>query len=62
MEQKRLTKSPVNRMICGVCGGIGDYLNIDPTVIRLAWAFLTIFSFGTCLVIYILAAIIMPES
>lgn len=35
MEPKRLCKSKTNRMIAGVCGGIGEYLNIDPTVIRL---------------------------
>ncbi len=34
MEQKRLIKSFRNKMICGVCGGIGEYFNIDPTVIR----------------------------
>lgn len=61
MEEKRLTKSSGNRMICGVCGGIGEYLKIDPTVIRLAWALLTFCSIGTCLIVYIIAALIMPE-
>ena len=57
---KRLVKS-ANRMICGVCGGIGEYLNIDPTVIRLIWVVLTIASFGTGVIAYIIAALIMPE-
>lgn len=57
---KRLVKS-TNRMICGVCGGIGEYLNIDPTVIRLIWVILSIASFGTGLIAYIIAALIMPE-
>ena len=35
METKRLYKSSTNRVLCGVCGGIGEYLNIDPTIIRL---------------------------
>ena len=35
MEQKRLYRSRENRMICGVCGGIADYFNVDPTLIRL---------------------------
>lgn len=48
-------------MICGVCGGIGEYLNIDPTVIRLIWVILSIASFGTGLIAYIIAALIMPE-
>ena len=35
MEQKRLYKSRQNRMLCGVCGGIAEYFNIDPTIVRL---------------------------
>ena len=35
MGPKKLYKSIENKMICGVCGGIGEYLNIDPTLIRL---------------------------
>lgn len=42
MENKRLYRSSTNYMICGVCGGIGEYFNIDPTLVRLAWV---IFSF-----------------
>ena len=59
MGDKKLTKSS-NRMICGVCGGIGEYLGIDPTVIRLLWV---IFSFmgGAGILAYIVAAIIVPE-
>ncbi len=59
MGDKKLTKSS-NRMICGVCAGIGEYLGIDPTVIRLLWV---IFSFmgGAGLLAYIVAAIIIPE-
>jgi len=37
MENKRLYRSSTNYMICGVCGGIGEYFNIDPTLVRLAW-------------------------
>ena len=35
MEQKRLYRSTRNKMICGVCGGIAEYFNIDPTLVRL---------------------------
>ena len=35
---KRLYRSKNDRMLCGVCGGIGEYLDIDPTLIRLVWA------------------------
>lgn len=57
---KRLIKSN-NRMVCGVCAGIGEYLTIDPTVIRLLWVVFSIASFGTGLLAYIIAALIMPE-
>ena len=60
MEQKKLTKSATNRMICGVCAGIGEYLGMDPTVIRLLWVLLTFFG-GSGIIAYITAAIIIPE-
>lgn len=57
---KTLYKSQINRKLCGVCGGIGEYLNIDPTVIRLLWILFT-FCGGCGLLAYIIAAIVMPE-
>lgn len=57
---KRLTKS-YNKMVCGVCAGIGEYFGIDVTVIRLIWAILSVVSFGTGVIAYIVAAIIMPQ-
>ena len=60
MEQKRLYKSSTNRVLCGVCGGIGEYFNVDPTVIRLIFL-LFVFGVGSGLLAYIVAAIIMPE-
>lgn len=59
--EKRLYKSSTNRVLCGVCGGIGEYLNIDPTIIRLL-CLLLICGWGSGLIIYIIAAIIIPES
>lgn len=56
---KRLLRSKSNRMISGVCGGIGEYLNVDPTIIRLLAVVLG-FS-GSGLFVYIVAAILMPE-
>lgn len=58
---KRLVKSS-NRTICGVCGGIGEYLGIDPTVIRLLWIILSFASLGTGLLVYIIAALVVPEA
>lgn len=41
MGDKRLYKSSENSMLCGVCGGIAEYFDIDPTLVRLAWVILT---------------------
>lgn len=57
---KKLTKSSTDRMLCGVCAGIAEYANLDPTVIRLAWVIFCLAG-GSGLIAYILAAIIMPE-
>ncbi|MCI8599706.1 MAG: PspC domain-containing protein [Lachnospiraceae bacterium] len=59
--EKRLTRSRTNKMICGICGGVGEYFNIDPTVIRLIWAVLSIGSLGTGIIVYIIASVIVPE-
>ena len=59
-ERKRLYKSRNNKMICGVCAGIAEYLGIDPTVVRLIWAALGLT--GTGILLYIIAALVMPEN
>ena len=56
---KKLYKSN-NRMICGVCAGIAEYLGIDPTVVRLIWVALGLT--GTGILLYIIAALVMPEN
>lgn len=62
MDNKKLYRSETNKMVAGVCGGLGEYFNIDPTLIRLIWAVLTVFTviFGG-IVLYILATIIIPS-
>ena len=57
---KQLTRDTDNKMIAGVCSGIANYLNVDPTVIRLIWA-IAISFFGTGAFLYLIAWIIMPE-
>ena len=58
MEPKKLYRSERNKMICGVCQGVAEYINIDPTVVRLLWV---IFGFtGLGVFAYIVAAVIMP--
>lgn len=61
MEPKRLFKSKRNKMIFGVCGGIAEYFNADPTVVRLLVALLSFGSCGTGIVAYLVAAVIIPE-
>ena len=56
-ERKRLYKSRNNKMICGVCAGIADYFNIDPSIVRVLWAVLAL----TGVLAYIACAIILPE-
>lgn len=59
---KRLYRSEKDRMLAGVCGGIGQYFGIDPTLVRLGWVIVTIFpSCGFGLLAYIIAAIIIPK-
>jgi len=60
MQNKKLTKSRTDKKLCGVCGGFAEYLNLDPTVVRLIWVLLVLFA-GTGVLAYIIAALIMPE-
>lgn len=57
--EKKLHKSS-NRILCGVCGGIAEYFNIDPTLIRLGWVVFCALG-GSGVLAYIIAAIIMPQ-
>jgi phage shock protein C len=57
---KRLYRSRTHRIIAGVCGGIADYTNIDPTIIRLLWLLVSLF-WGAGIIAYIIAVIIIPE-
>ena len=57
---KQLYKSNTNKKVAGVCGGIGEYFDIDPTLVRLGFVALS-FLAGGGLAVYIIAAIIMPD-
>ena len=59
--EKKLCKSNTNKMVAGVCGGVAEYLGVDPTVVRLVWVLFTALG-GSGLLAYILAAVIMPEA
>jgi phage shock protein C len=60
-EMKVLRRSIRNRKLFGVCGGLGDYFSIDPTIVRLIAVALVFASFGWVLLIYIALGILMPE-
>ena len=57
--EKKLYRSRDKKLICGVCGGSREYFNIDPSVIRLAFALFTCMG-GSGVVAYLIAAVIMP--
>jgi phage shock protein PspC (stress-responsive transcriptional regulator) len=59
MNGRRLTKSN-NKKICGVCAGIAEYFDIDPTIVRLIWAAVTLAG-GCGILIYIVAALVMDD-
>lgn len=59
---KKLYKSSTDRMLCGVCGGVAEYFNIDSTLVRLGFALVSCITFGTALLAYIVAAIIVPQN
>lgn len=61
-KPKRLYRSTKERMVAGICGGIAEYSEIDPTVVRLLWALVTIFTaFVFGIIAYIAAWVIIPE-
>ena len=60
MEPKRLFRSRKDRILGGVCGGMGNYFNLDPVLVRVIWVVL-LFAAGVGFLAYILAWIIIPE-
>lgn len=60
MEPKRLFRSRKDRILGGVCGGMGNYFNLDPVLVRVIWVVL-LFAAGVGFLAYILSWIIIPE-
>ena len=58
--KKKLYKSQTDKKLCGVCGGIASYFEIDSTLVRLAWVAFTLFG-GCGIIAYIIAAIVIPN-
>ena len=61
MEYKKLTLSN-DKKIAGVCGGIAEYIEIDPTVVRLIYALLTIFTAFSGIIIYLILMLVLPKA
>ena len=59
-RKKRLYKSRTNKKLCGVCGGLAEYLEVDATIIRLGWILMSCCTFSFGFLAYIIAALIMP--
>ncbi len=57
----RLYRSRDDRMLAGVAGGLAEHWDVDPSLVRIAWVFLAIFTGGLALVVYIVMAIVVPE-
>ena len=60
-NERRLYRSQDNRMVGGVCAGLGEYIGIDPTVIRLLFVLGTIFGLGSLIVVYLVLLLVIPE-
>ena len=60
-SSNRLYRSLINRRIAGCCGGVGEYLGVDPTIVRIVFAALSILSLGYFIIFYVLCIFIIPE-
>lgn len=58
-KQKKLYRSRTNKMIAGICGGLGDYFNVDPTIVRIAFVVISLLP-GPSIIFYLLGWIIIP--
>ncbi len=59
-QEKKLHRSTTNKMLAGVCGGVAEYFNVDPTLVRLAFVVLALLG-GPGILLYIILWIILPE-
>ncbi|MCW8807997.1 MAG: PspC domain-containing protein [Rhodanobacter sp.] len=59
--EKRLYRSRTNRSLAGVCGGIAEYFDWDPTLVRVAWIMLTLLG-GSGILLYLIFWLVMPEA
>lgn len=60
MATRKLYKSSTDKKLCGVCGGIANYMDLDPTIMRIIWLFLCLVG-GGGVILYLICALIMPN-
>ncbi|MCX6029637.1 MAG: PspC domain-containing protein [Chloroflexi bacterium] len=60
MENKKLYRSRTDKMFAGVCGGLGQYLGMDTTLIRLIFALLAVIGVGSSIVVYLILMLVVP--
>ena len=58
--KKRIYKNREKKMLCGVCAGVAEYFDIDPTIVRVIWG-VGCFAWGAALIAYIVCAIVFPD-
>lgn len=59
-KHKKVYKIEQGKKICGVCGGIAEYFNIDPVIVRVIWGILA-FAYGTGIIAYFVCAFVFPN-
>lgn len=62
MAERVLQRSTTNRVIAGVCGGLGEYFDLDPTLVRVVFVLLAFFSMGFGILLYLVLALVIPEA
>lgn len=60
--KEEIFRSRTNRMLAGVCGGLGEHFHIDPTILRILFVILGLFQFGFALVAYIIGVVVLKEN
>jgi phage shock protein C len=61
LQNKRLYRSRSQRMIAGVCGGVGEYVNLDPTLVRILFVLAGFLSAGSVILVYLAMMLVIPE-
>jgi len=60
-EIKKLYRSGKEKVLGGVCGGMAEYFNVDPVLVRLFWVLLALSSGGSAILVYLLAWLVIPK-